>query len=184
MIKEEVRFTVDHLKVISELEAVFCIDGNDYVNRDIDNALRNILQRIQVQYSIEFEENQVTPYNGAIYSEEEKNFIDIVYTLYEKLCAIAHSIRYRGKVPYSLSSVNYIGITKDSLLNLLKLVQMEGSQTKAGIYMEDVKYRLTSVPITPERRLFTLMVLSYILKLYEVTAVIAELLYLGGYHDS
>lgn len=177
----EVRFVHDFFGVVNELEVALCIDGEDYATRDVDMAIMRIKQRLQKQYSIDLSGNNMSDvYSGSILGDEVKTFLDNIQFLYDRVCGCSHYFRYIGKVPINLSKMNYMGITKDSMLSILKLLQCEGRHESLSNPMEQIKSKIGTVPMSTEKKLFMLLYVSYILELYELTAAIAEILYLGG----
>lgn len=178
----QIRFIHDFYSNIKELEVILCIDGVDYATRDIDIAISNIKDRISKQYYIDFNNtnNVDNIYNNTVVNNEVNVFVDNIFFMYNKICGSSHYFLYSGKIPVNLSKVNYMGITKDSMLGVLKLLQVEGNYEIVVEAMEQIKYKIGTVPMCNEKRLFMLLYVSYILKLYELTSVIAQILYIGG----
>lgn len=177
---KEVRFVHDFFGVVSELEVALCIDGEDYATRDIDMAMSRIKQRLQRQYSIDLSGSMNETYSGAIIGEEVKNFIDNMQYMYNRICGCSHYFRYIGQVPINLSKINYLGITKESMLSVLKLLQCEGRQDSLSNSMEQIKSKIGTIPMSSEKKLYMILYVSYTLELFELSATIAEILYLGG----
>lgn len=180
MKKEEVRFIHDFYGAIQELEVALCIDGEDYDTRDIDSAILNIKSRLERQYSIDLSGTMEETYAGSIIGDEVKNFLDNMQFMYNKLCGCSHYFRYIGKVPIDLSKINYLGITKDSMLSVLKLLQLEGRHESLKGTLEQIKVKIGSIVNCTEKKLFMVLYVTFILDLYELSAIIAEILYLGG----
>lgn len=177
---KEVRFVQDFFGVVSELEVALCIDGEDYATRDISMSMSRIKQRLQMQYSIDLSGNIEEAYAGAIIGNEVTNFLDNMQFMYNRVCGSAHYFRYVGQIPVNLSKINYLGITKESMLGILKLIQCEGRQESLTTSMEQIKSKIGTIPMSLEKKLYMILYVSYTLKLYELTASIAEILYLGG----
>ena len=176
----EIRFVHDFYGVISELEVALCIDGEDYATRDIDSAMVKIKQRLQRQYSIDLSGSIEDTYAGTIIGDEVKNFLDNMQFMYNRVCGCSHYFRYIGEVPINLSKINYLGITKDSMLGVLKLLQCEGRHDTLNSAMEQIKSKIGTIPMSIEKKLYMILYVSFKLELFELTAVIAEILYLGG----
>ena len=177
---QDIRFVHDFYGAISDLEVALCIDGEDYANRDLDISISKIKQRLQVQYSIDLSGNIEDMYSSSVIGSEVKNFLDNMFFMYNKMCGFSTYFRYVNEVPIKLSKINYIGITKNSLLSLLKFLQIEGRQGNMANSMDTVKSKLGSIPMCIEKKLIMCLYVSYILKLYELVDVLAEILYLGG----
>lgn len=178
--KSEIRFAHDFYGVITELEVAFCIDGEDYATRDVDMAITKIKQRLQRQYSIDLSGSIDDTYAGTIIGDEVKNFLDNMHYMYNRISGCGQYFRYVGKVPINLSKINYMGITKDSMLSVLKLLQCEGRHDSLSSAMEQIKAKIGTIPMSIEKKMFMCLYVSYILELYEMSAAIAEILYLGG----
>lgn len=176
----EIRFVHDFYGVISELEVALCIDGEDYATRDIDSAMIKIKQRLQRQYSIDLSGSIEDTYAGTIIGDEVKNFLDNMQFMYNRVCGCSHYFRYIGEIPINLSKINYLGITKDSMLGVLKLLQCEGRHDSLGSAMEQIKSKIGTIPMSIEKKIYMILYVSFKLELFELTAVIAEILYLGG----
>lgn len=176
----EVRFEHDFFGVVDELEVSLCIDGEDYATRDIDSAIVKIRQRIQKQYSIDLNAAIGDNYLDAVMGTEIKAFLDNMHYLYNNVCGCGNFFRYIGGVPICLSNVNYLGITKDSMLSVLKLLQIEGRHDTLTSSMNQIKAKIGTVPMSLEKKLFMILYVSFELELYELSAAIAEILYIGG----
>lgn len=177
---KEVRFLHDFYGVINEMEVALCIDGEDYSTRDVDMAITRIKQRIQRQYSIDLSGNLNDMYAGTLIGDEVKNFLDNMQFMYNRICGCSHYFRYVGQIPVNLSKINYLGITKESMLSILKLLQCEGRHESLSSAMEQVKSKIGTIPMSIEKKLYMILYVSNILELYELSAVVAEILYLGG----
>lgn len=176
----EIRFTHDFFGVVSELEVALCIDGEDYATRDINNALSKIKLRLQRQYSIDFSGSMADAYSGVIIGDEVKNFLDNMQYLYNKVCGCSSYFRYIGKIPVSLSKVNYLGITKTDMMGFLSLLQTEGKHRSLKSPVDQIALKIGTIPMSIEKKLFMILTVSYVLELHELCSAIAEILYLGG----
>lgn len=177
---KEIRFTHDFYGVINELEVALCIDGEDYATRDVDMAMSRIRQRLQRQYSIDLSGRIEDTYSGYIVGDEVKNFLDNMQFMYNRVCGCGQYFRYVGQVPINLSKINYMGITKTSMLSLLKLLQCEGRHATLYNPMDQIKSKIGTIPMSIEKKMFMCLYVSYMLELYELSASLAEILYLGG----
>jgi hypothetical protein len=177
---KEVRFTHDFFGVISEMEVALCIDGEDYSTRDIDMSMSKIKQRLQRQYSIDLSGTMTETYAGTIIGDEVKNFLDNMQFMYNRVCGCSHYFRYVGQVPINLSKINYLGITKESMLSVLKLLQCEGRQDSLSSAMDQIKSKIGTIPMSNEKKLYMILYVSYKMELFELSAAVAEILYLGG----
>lgn len=177
---KEVRFIHDFFGVINEMEVALCIDGEDYATRDVDMSIKRIKQRIQRQYSLDLSGTLSDMYAGTIIGDEVKNFLDNMQFMYNRICGCSHYFRYIGQVPINLSKINYLGITKESMLGVLKLLQCEGRHESLSGAMEQIKSKIGTIPMSIEKKLYMILYVSHTMELYELSAVVAEILYLGG----
>lgn len=177
---KEVRFAHDFFGVVSEMEVALCIDGEDYASRDVDMSINRIKQRIQRQYSIDLSGKLSDMYAGNLIGDEVRNFLDNMQFMYNRICGSSHYFRYVGQVPVNISKINYLGITKDSMLSVLKLLQCEGRHESLSSAMEQIKSKIGTIPMSVEKKLYMILYVSYIMELFELSAVVAEILYLGG----
>lgn len=177
---KEIRFIHDFFGVVSEMEVALCIDGEDYATRDVDMSITRIKQRIQRQYSLDLSGTLSEMYAGSLIGEEVKNFLDNMQFMYNRICGCSHYFRYIGQVPINLSKINYLGITKESMLAVLKLLQIEGRHESLNGPMEQIKSKIGTIPMSIEKKLYMILYVSHTMELYELSAVIAEILYLGG----
>lgn len=177
---KEVRFTHDFYGALNELQVALCIDGKDYAERDPSRLLSNVKERLQKQYALDTTVSIDELYSASIMGDEVSNFLESTKYMYDKLCGLSHFFRFTGKIPINLSDVNYLGTTKNQMLSLLKLLQTEGRQEFLSSTIENIKSRMLSIPQSVEKQMFMCLVISYNLKLFELTAVLAEILYMGG----
>lgn len=177
---KEVRFVHDFFGVINEMEVALCIDGEDYATRDVDMAINRIKQRLQRQYSIDISGTMSAMYSGTLIGDEVKNFLDNMQFMYNRVCGCSHYFRYIGQVPINLSKINYLGITKESMLSVLKLLQCEGRHESLSSAMDQIKSKIGTIPMSIEKKLYMILYVSHTMELFELSAVIAEILYLGG----
>lgn len=173
-------FKHDFLGIIAEAEVSLCIDGNDYASRDIDQAIDSIKNKIERQFGIDFNYSLNEMVNGSSIMDEASTFVDSVYYIYCRLCACSQYFRYIGEIPVKPKAINYAGYTKNSFLGLMRLLTIDGKYESVEQSVEQLKYRLGTIPMCVERKLLMILVICYGLNLYEMVACIAELLYIGG----
>lgn len=178
---KEIRFVHNFSGIVQELEVSLCIDGKHYERRDIDEVISDIKHRIQLSYSIDLTGTHEENYAGTLIGDEVVNFLDTMKFNYDNVCGLSHYFRYIGEIPINLAKINYLGITKDSMLAVLKMLQMEGRHCNLKSAIEDIEVRIGTIEMCIEKKLFMLLCVSYEIGLFELTAVLAEILYLGGY---
>lgn len=164
----------DFGKTLQDLEVFLCISAEDYASRDINTSIENIKMKIQRQYAID-----INGLNASHVATDSVLYDGMLYH-YSQLCAFSHQFRYLDDVPINLNDVNYFGLTRDSFLGLAKMLQRENRYTQVSVSMEQLKAAIQTIPMCIEKKLLMLLYILYTLKFYQVCAVIAEILYLGG----
>ena len=167
--------------IVRELEAVFQIDGQDFEEKDISILLSNVRTRILRQYQVDLNnkkiddpELSVEPNRGATVL-----FIQNVMRMHSKLCGYGHIARYLTSISLSLSDIGYLGFTAESMVTTLIILQRESTLPKADDAIKAIEGKLQTVSTSLEKRIFVLIVVAYELGFYEVSSVLAELLYLS-----
>lgn len=168
--------------IIRELETAFQINGSDFEERDLDLVIRNVKTRIGRQYQIDLSENKIdsAELEVGVYRNAVSIYIDNIARIHAKLCGLCQIARYMTYVQVSLSSVNYLGYTETTLKTMLVALQRKVTLPMAEEAINSVKVKLGTINNCREKRLFMLIVISHALGFYEVTAAIAEILYLGS----
>lgn len=88
---------------------------------------------------------------------------------------------YHKNLAVTLSSVNYLGLSREELLNALKyMMDVHKFQKYHTNIIPPIKDALNQVPLCTLKRLFVCLLMLYQLGVYEGVAVVARLLYLGG----
>lgn len=167
--------------VLKELEAVLQIDGIDYEEIDIERLLGNVKKRIEKQYQLDLSDTSyaATMINNTAYQGSLVIFIDNVSRVHSILCGYAQICRFTMEIPISLSSINYIGFTQESLREVLISAQVSSKMIAVSRAMEAIGEKLATLTLCYERRLLTCFYIAYELKLYELTSALAELLYIS-----
>ena len=168
--------------IIREFEAAFQVDGTDFEERDVDVILKNVKTRVGRQYQVDLTEFKIDSpeFDIGVYHNAAALFIDNVARLHAKLCGLCQICRYLTVVNISLSDINFLGYTEESLKTMLQALQRKATLPMAEEAVQSVKRKLGSINNCREKRLFLIMVISYTIGFHEVTASVAELLYLGG----
>lgn len=176
-------YTVGGLdSLLTEMEVAIKLSGKDYTENSYDAILRNVKQRINKEYQIDLTLGKVNDisFETGIYKAAVSLFIDNMAMIHSKFCAYCQICRYTVHNDISLSSINYMSYTEDSMLLTLKMLQKEKTRVRADESIEAMKTKIMTIKTSNEKRLFMLLLLSYDIGLYEITACIAEILYLGG----
>lgn len=167
--------------IIQELEVVLQIDGRDFEERDMDKVIRNVKTRINQQYMVDLTDQQVDsealamgPYRGAL-----SVFIDNVTRIHGRMCGYGQIARYLNSLHINVGDINYLGFTIESLQQALIVLQRKRTLPMAADAIEAIKDKLSTVNTCFEKRLFILLVVSYELGFKELSATIAEILYLS-----
>lgn len=168
-------------KIITELEAVLQVDGIDYDEININKLVKAVKQRLERQYHVSFagEDINETPINGEAYQGSLVVFIDNVARIHSVICGYAQICRYTMEIPISLSSINYMGFTRETFKEVLVAAQTERRMVAVERAIDAIGDKLCTVSLCNEKRILMGLYLTYKLGLYELTASIAELLYLS-----
>ena len=168
--------------IIRELEAAFQIDGSDFEERDIDIVIKNVKTRICRQYQIDLSEHKVdsAEFEVGVYRNAVSIFIDNIARIHAKICGYCQIARYLTSMQVSLSDVNYLGYTEESLKTMLQALQRKATLPMAEDAINSVKLKLSTINNCREKRLFMLAIVSHAIGFNEVTAAVAEILYLGS----
>lgn len=165
--------------VLKELEAVLQIDGIDYEEIDSERLLQNVKKRIEKQYQLDLSDTSygATMVNNMAYQGSLVIFIDNVSRVHSILCGYAQICRFTMEIPISLSSINYMGFTRETLKEVLVSAQVNSKMVAISRAMEAIGEKLATLNLCYEKRLLTCFYVVYKLGLYELTAALAELLY-------
>lgn len=170
-------------KLLTEMELAIKLSGKDYMESSYDSILRNVKQRINKEYQIDLNLGKINDvsFETGIYRSAVALFLDTMAMVHSKLCAYCQICRYTVHNDISLSSINYMSYTQESMKKTLKALQREKTRVKAEESIEMMKSKIMTIKTSNEKRLFMLLLLAWDIGLYEIVACIAEILYLGGY---
>lgn len=168
--------------LLTEMEVAIKLTGKDYTEPSYETILTNIKLRINKEYQIDLNLGKIDDisFETGIYKSAVTLFIDNMAMIHSKLCAYCQICRYTVHNDISLSSINYMSYTEESMLKLLKLLEREKTRVRAEEGLEVMKTKIMTIKASNEKRLFMLLLLCYDIGLYEITACIAEILYMGG----
>lgn len=177
----EVTEAYDLDNILREAEATFQIDGKDYEEHDLDFVIKNVKQRLGRQARIDFEKYKVTDpeISQGLYRVQAMMLTDSVAMLHGRLCGAVHIQRYLTTSPISLSDVNYLGYTEQSMRAVLMALQRKETAPAAADAIRAIKEKLGAVASCREKRLFMLIIVADAIGYPEIVAVIAEMLYQG-----
>lgn len=167
--------------LIRELEAALQIDGVDFEEKDIDVIIKNVRTRISRQYQINLSEYKIDSAEFDLSESRESVilFIENIARIHAKFCGYAQIERYTTNSSISLSSINWLGFTEDTLKVTLKALQRKVLIPKAIDNIQAIKGKLGTINNCWEKRLFVLMVIASDLGFDELMACIAEILFQG-----
>lgn len=172
--------------IIRELETALCIDGSYYDERDYDKMLSLIKTGIDREYHLDLSSYKIgdAELSSTVYNTAQVLFVDNIALIHSKICGACQIARYKTHVPLSLVDLNYLGFTRETLKPTLLALQREkilanDKNYRAKEAIEAIKAKLVTLNLTWEKRILVLMLVSYDLGMYEITAAIDELLYLS-----
>ncbi|MCI9050729.1 MAG: hypothetical protein HFI05_02205 [Lachnospiraceae bacterium] len=167
--------------IIRELEIAFQIDGSDFEERDMNIVIQNVKTRIGRQYQIDLTSTKINAIELelGVYRNAIALFIDNIARLHAKICGLCQVERFLTSSQVSLSDVNYLGYTEDSLKTLLVALQRKVTLPLATDAINSIKDKLGSISNCREKRLCLLIIIADAIGFPEVVAAIAEILYIG-----
>lgn len=169
-------------ELILQLELTLQIEARDYQERDVDVIFQNVLKRIAKQYRLNLEDRPIT--DAAWYAGDSRAdavlLMDNLTHQHAMLCGYLQIVRYTQKIDIRASAINYAGFTPHSLDNFWSsmITRMLIANTREAV--KTVEKRFGTIGMCLEKRLLLLLFITYRLGLFELTASIAEIFYLGG----
>lgn len=167
--------------IIRELEVAFQIDGSDFEEHDMNVIIKNVKARIGRQYQIDLTDTKINSVELelGVYRNAAVLFIDNVARLHAKLCGLCQIERFLTTSQVSLSDVNYLGYTEESLKTLLIALQRKITLPLATDAINSIKDKLGYISNCREKRLCMLIIIADAIGFSEIVAAIAEILYIG-----
>lgn len=168
-------------KIVKELESVLQIEGRTYEDPNINQAINDVKTRLDRMYHVDFTNHKIgdPELAGVTAIKDVAIFLEAVAGVHSKLCAYSQICRFTCKIDIDLRNVNYLGITEESLLPNLKMMEREKYLPSISSAITGIKERLVTTSYCMEKRLLLIMITAYELGLYEITATIAEILQLS-----
>lgn len=168
--------------LLTELEVAIKLTGKDYTESSYETILNNVKLRINREYQIDLNLGKINDisFETGIYKSAVALFIDNIAMIHSKICAYCQICRYTVHNDISLSSINYMSYTEESMIKILRLLEREKTRVQAEEGLEVMKTKIMTIKASNEKRFFMLLLLCYDIGFYEVAASIAEILRLGG----
>lgn len=99
----------------------------------------------------------------------------------ERLSFFVQLKLYHKNVPFTLADVNYLGYAKSKLLTALKYLQdIDEARARHAEIVRPLYNTLDNISMCTVKRLFIIMLTFDRLGVIEGTAIVAQLLYMGG----
>lgn len=167
--------------IIREVETVLQIDGKDFEERDIDVIIKNVKMRIGRQHQIDLTNATLDSTSLEIgpYRMPLSIFLDNATRLHSKLCGYCGVMRYQCQKSFDLGDINYLGFVEEDLKSILVRLQRRVTMSEVEPLLKAIKNKLGMVNLCWEKRLFIIMIVAYELGLKEISASVAEILYLN-----
>lgn len=169
--------------VIRGLEVALQVDGSTYDEKDISKAIMDVKKRLTRQYvHIDFINFRIGDPEIEKLGDAASTvvlFLDGIASVHSKLCAYTQIVRFTCNCPVDLMKINYLGIEEDSLKTNIMKMERERLLPSIEPVIKAIEDRLNSISYCLEKRIIMLLVISYELGLYEITATIAELLHIS-----
>lgn len=167
--------------IIRELEVAYQIEGEDFEETDTDIVIKRVKQKLGRQYQINIMEFKATApeLEMSQFRNSLSLLIDNITAIHAKVCGYTQIERYTMKSGISLSDINYLGFTEVTLKETLIALQRQDTMPLAEESIQAIKTKLGTISNCWEKRIFVLLVVSYELGFYEMTAALAEILFQG-----
>lgn len=169
--------------IIRSLEVALQIDGSTYDEKDVVKAIDTVKKRLTRQYVyIDFINYKIGDPEIEGLGDAASTvvlFLDGIASVHSKLCAYTQIVRYTCNCPVNLGRINYLGIEEDSLKTNIMKMERERMLPLVESVIKAIEDRLNSISYCLEKRIIMLLVVTYELGLYEITATIAELLHIS-----
>lgn len=168
--------------IIREMEAVLQIDGKDYEERFVDVVIQTVRARISRQYQIDLSGGlkiDSAEHMLAAYSSAVAVYMENVVMVHAKFCGICQIARYTTQTAVSLDNINFLGFTEETVRTVLQALQRRATAPLAEDALTKIKENLATINTCREKRLILLMVVAYDIGFYELSASLAEYLYLS-----
>ena len=167
--------------VLEDIDAILGIAGEVYSIQDSGILLKTLKSTLARKYRLPLNVEAKSDkglYKGVSGSDLElfNSDVDTIHANLSQLCSV---LLYSNTIPVRLSDINYLAFTKDSMGSLLRLLMMERTMGMAGDAVGRISDKVVTMPMSLAKRYFVLLALTYDLELYYVTAVIAQILYIG-----
>ena len=169
----------DLQSIVRQLELALQVDGKDYEEMNVDKAFVNIIARINQQYGVDLSEHKIGDSALMLSSSATQLpvFVDNIAVIHSRICGYTQIARYRRFIGFSLADVNYFGSSQESLKTVLLELQRKVSVANQLPGIGALKNKMRTLSLSIIKRLLFLMLLSFELGFYELTAAIAELFY-------
>lgn len=169
--------------ILRDCEVAFLVDGADYAERDIDVMINKIKQRFLKHNSIDLNKGKLRDLAGqpGVVGGAVRVYIDNLASIHARVCALCQIFRYTADCPIDISETNYLGFTPDTMKTFLQAMQREALEQRVGDSIEALKEKMAIINVSSVKRFVVIMILAYEFGVNEISAAIAEILYLGGY---
>ena len=164
----------DLKRLLRESEDCLCISATDYKG-SIEVLVDNVRERLSRQYQVEINDVEELAKSGSI-----NLFVDSLSYIHSKVSGYFQVCRCNTSIDINLDDINYLGFSRQSMLELLCALQLRKTQPEAKEAVLAIKEKLSKTTLNNEKRLFVLLIVCYELNIPEMTSAIAELLYFGG----
>ncbi len=168
---------LDYETFIGDLETTLLLSETDY-GLNYDGILANVKARIKTQYCIDL---NVTSLDEALSIDTNSELILALYhRILDRFCTLAGAaahLRFVRKVPINLQSVSYFGYKREDLLKGLQVLTFPETVNNAGALCVQLKEIIPLIKLTIEKRTLVCLLLAYDLKLYDLSSLIAEIMF-------
>lgn len=168
--------------IIREMEINFCISGEDYQLKTVDEIYSRMLARIQKQHQIDLRGKHIT--DDDLYFGNTRAsavlLLDNFKMMHGQFAGYLQKIMFSHHIDAKISTLNYLGFTPASMDSLWQSCFDANGMASVGPCMTSLENRFGTLNMCVEKRLLLLMFVAYRIGLDEIVSVIAKIFYYGG----
>lgn len=167
-------------ELLVSLESVLLLEFRE--DMKTADTLAAAIERIENTYAISLTEDVFTLMDKSeLIGSSLSIFMRDLKTALSQLSFYTSMKMYHKDLAISLSSVNYLGLAREELMNALRHLQDKNQSAKySAEIMPPVENALDQVPMCTIKRIFCSLLMLNRLGVHEGVSILANLLYLGG----
>lgn len=171
----------DYLTLDSILMSFESVLKLEYDDKDTRKLLDSAIRKLENAYGVTLSDTLYTiQAQNMNVAENIESLIKQVMECTKTLSLYINVSLYNQSIGVNLATVNYLGFDKQVLKTALKYLQVSDLYEEGTKSIEAIMGALNNTGMCSVKRLFLIMLLLMRLGITESSAVVAQLLYLGG----